>query len=81
MNVLLAGHESIERIELLLSLTRIDSKSQVKALKLHLNKGFTPELIASTYGVNKSNFSRVLSKLNATALIVERIKEIDKVVT
>ena len=80
MKVLLKGHESKERVELLLSLTRIDSEPQIKAINLHLVNGAEDTLAATTYGVSKSNLSRALKTLNETAKIVERIKEIDLIV-
>ena len=80
MKVLLQGHESAKRVELLLSLTRIESENQIKALKLHLTNGASEAFAASTYGVNKSNFSRALKTLNDTAQIVEKIKDIDSIV-
>lgn len=76
MNVLLAGNEPQERVELLLKLTKI-SEQHSKALKLHLVNGATEEYAAGVYSVNKSNLNRSLKALNETAKIVERIKELD----
>ena len=76
MNVLLAGSESQERVELLLKLTKI-SEQHAKAISMHLVTGVSEDYAAGVYSVNKSNLSRSLKALNETAKVVERIKEID----
>lgn len=77
MNYLLAGSEPAKRVELLLSLTRIDSDDVKAALHDHLVKGVNDANAIAIHGINKSNFSRALSRLNEVAGIVEQIKDID----
>jgi hypothetical protein len=77
MNYLLAGSEPAKRVELLLSLTRIDSEDVKDALRDHLVKGMNDANAIAIHGINKSNFSRALSRLNEVAGVVEQIKDID----
>lgn len=77
MNYLLAGSEPAKRVELLLSLTRIDSEDVKSALLDHLVKGMNDANAIAIHGINKSNFSRALSRLNEVAGVVEQIKDID----
>jgi hypothetical protein len=77
MNYLLAGHESKERIELLLQLTKINSDSVRDSITVHLINGFSESDAASIKCVSLSNFNRALARLNEVAGIVEQIKEID----
>lgn len=77
MNVLLSGHESLERVMLLLDLTNVSSKPTVKALTKYLVNGMPAEQVCALYSIDKSNFNRTLKAVNAKAQVVERIKEID----
>jgi hypothetical protein len=77
MNYLLAGSEPAARVELLLSLTRINSEDVKAALRDHLVKGVSDSNAIAIHGITKSNFSRALKRLNEVAAIVEQIKDID----
>lgn len=75
MKVLLQGHESEKLVNLYLSFTNIKTDSDTaKALRLHLSVGATDTAASSTYGINKSNFSRALLSLQSAAKTVEQIK-------
>lgn len=77
MKILLRGMENKRRIELLLSLTKIDSESIIKAIFDHLVDGKTKVGAAATNMIQQQNFSRALIKLNKVAEVVEEIKTID----
>ena len=64
MKYLLAGNETEDSLNALFSLTRMSSEDMKKAMRLHLVKGLDKELAISCSGVEQSNFSRDLKKLN-----------------
>jgi len=74
---LCAGHESAERVELLLSLTSIRSESVRAALCDHLVKGHAVAQAAALNDAQDANVRRGLEVVEAVADKVERIKEID----
>lgn len=77
MNYLLAGGESKERVQLLLSLTKINSESLQCAIEDHLVTGHSEKDAVLLNGVTQSNFNRAMSRINEVAGIVEKIKELD----
>ena len=77
MKMLVRGLESTERINLLLSLTRINSEPIIRALHDYLVNGRTDTGAAAINMVEQSNFNRALSKLNEVAGTVEKIKDLD----
>ncbi|MFB2653842.1 hypothetical protein [Shewanella seohaensis] len=77
MNYLLPGFESKQRIELLLSLTRISSPDVIAALTLHYTSALPAERAAARHGIEVSNFMRGQKKLEQIAAKVEAIKAID----
>lgn len=77
MNVLIQGMESIERVKLLLELTRIDSEDVKTALIDYLAKGVNLKSAAEINSVKQQNFNRALKRVNTVAYTVEEIKEID----
>ncbi|MCS6177756.1 hypothetical protein [Shewanella baltica] len=77
MNHLLPGFESKQRIELLLSLTRISSPEVIAALTLHYTSALPAERAAARHGIELSNFMRGQKKLEQIAATVEAIKAID----
>jgi hypothetical protein len=77
MKYLFKGMQSQERFELLLSLTRIQSEPVISALNDFLVKGMDKKAAALINGVELSNLSAALSKLETKAAVVEQIKEID----
>lgn len=76
MKYLMQGGESAERFDLLISLTKL-GENAVSALRDNLVIGLDESTAANLNGLNKSNFSRALTTLNAVAETVEKIKEID----
>ncbi|MEM6230697.1 hypothetical protein [Shewanella scandinavica] len=77
MNHLLPGFESKQRVELLLSLTRISSPEVIAALTLHYTSALPAERAAARHGIELSNFMRGQKKLEQIAATVEAIKAID----
>ena len=77
MNYLIAGGESKERVELLLSLTKISSEQLTDSIIDHLCVGHSEKDAIAINGVTQSNFNRAMKKLNDVAGIVEKIKELD----
>lgn len=77
MNVLIQGMESLERVNLLLALTRIDSEDVKSALIDYLTNGVDLKSAAELNDVKQQNFNRALKRINSVAYTVEKIKEID----
>ncbi|CAM4262934.1 PapB/FocB family fimbrial expression transcriptional regulator [Pseudoalteromonas maricaloris] len=77
MKYLFKGMQSQERFELLLSLTRIQSESVINALSDYLVRGIDKKASAAINGVEVSNLSAAISKLEEKAAVIERIKELD----
>lgn len=77
MKYLLPGNETTKRVELLISLTRIESEPLIKALNQHLVNGKPENSAAILNGIPQPNFSRAMVKLNKVAETVEAIKELD----
>lgn len=77
MNRLLPGFESKQRIELLLSLTRITSPEVVAALTLHYSSALPAERAAARHHIALSNFMRGQTRLERVAATIESIKELD----
>lgn len=76
-NVLIQGLESLERVNLLLGLTRIDSEDVKHSLIDYLTKGMDLKTSAEINDVKQQNFNRALKRINEVAGVVEKIKEID----
>ena len=70
---LACGQETDKHVDLIISLTSINSESTIKALKLHLVNGVTSKGIDELGFMSQSNFSRDLQKLDDVANIVEQI--------
>jgi hypothetical protein len=77
MRRLLAGHESAERFDLLLSLTSIRSEGIQAAVRDHLVNGHAVASAAALNGELDKNVRRAIATLEQAADIVEKIKEID----
>ena len=77
MQRLLPGHESADRVALLLSLTSIRSEGIQGAIHDHLVKGHAVAQAAALNGERDNNIRRALVVLEQVADTVERIKEID----
>ena len=77
MRFLLKGLESERRVNLLLSLTKIDSENIKSALIDHLSNGKTELNAATLNNLSQQNFNRALKRLNTVAGVVEEVKELD----
>jgi len=77
MKMLLRGMENKRRVELLLSLTKINSESLQYAITDHLCNGCSEKDASILNGVQQQNFNRAMVKLNKVAGIVEEIKNED----
>ncbi|MGB0895330.1 MAG: hypothetical protein ACPGUD_13055 [Parashewanella sp.] len=77
MKYLTQGHESKERIELLLKLTNIRSKAIKKSLISHFVDGVPARMAYVSQQVDQPNFARSKKRLESVASIVEEIKELD----
>jgi len=77
MKMLVRGLEKQERVELLISLTKMSSETQKQAIIDHLVKGRSDTEAALLNDVSQSNFNRAMSRLNEIAGIVEEIKALD----
>lgn len=75
MRYLVQGGQDAETVELLLSLTRIDSEDVKLALVAHLVHGLSDATSCATYDVSQSNFNRALNRLEQVAATVERLIE------
>ena len=73
----LIGHESVARVRLLLSLTKISSDDVIEAVYHHLCNGFQVDTAALLSDVEPGSLSRAVKKLSAINDIVEKIKESD----
>lgn len=77
MNYIFKGSQTIERLNLLLSLCKISSEDIKAALSDYLVRGIDKKSAALLNGVPPPNFSRALNQLNAKAEVIEKIKELD----
>lgn len=75
--MLIPGNESEERVLLFLALTGVKSPEKVDATIQHLVKGAEITMAATLYDLDQSNLRAVIKKLEAKAVIVEKIKEVD----
>lgn len=71
-----AGLHSHEEIEVLLSLTKIESESIIGALFDHLVRGFSIQEASTINGATRPNVSVNLAALNEVARKVERVNEL-----
>ncbi len=78
MNYLLAGHEPIERMQLLIQkFTKMNSEPQKKALIEHYVNALPVERAAARFGVEVSNLVRAQERLEEVASNIEQVKELD----
>ncbi len=77
MKYLLSGGESERRVDLLISLTKMDSENTISAIHDHLVKGYKDTDAAHLNDVKLPNFNRAMTRLNNVASIVEKIKNED----
>jgi hypothetical protein len=76
-SMLCQGHESEDGIELLISMTKIKSESVISAIKFHFVAGAQIQAAADAYGLEKSNLSRDIKKLNLLAVKINQYFEIN----
>ena len=78
MNYLLAGHEPLERMQLLIQkFTKMSSEAQQKALIEHYVNGLPVERAAARFGIEVSNMVRAQERLEEVASNIEQVKELD----
>lgn len=77
MSKLIQGQESEAKIDLLLSLTRINSVNKIDALKLHLVKGYPAVTAYELCDVKQQNFNFTLNALNQVYTIHEKLNDLD----
>ena len=78
MNYLLAGHEPLERMLLLIQkFTKMNSEPQKKALIEHYVNGLPVERAATRFGIEVSNMVRAQERLEEVARNIEQVKELD----
>ncbi len=70
-----AGTLTYRKVELLVALTGIRSRKQIRAIEMVLVQGLTVHESAAMFKVTISNLNRDILKLNKVAGIVERIKK------
>ncbi|MBF4433238.1 hypothetical protein ERJ77_01760 [Vibrio anguillarum] len=74
---MLAGMESQERLELVISLTSIRSEPKKAALQRHFVDGVNFSACAALEDIPESNFQRAIDRVQAADAIIEKAKEID----
>ncbi|NRA81173.1 MAG: hypothetical protein HRU18_23480 [Pseudoalteromonas sp.] len=77
MRYLLAGMESAERVNLLLSLTKINSEGKIKGIHLILVDGKSEVSASVLSGILQQNLNDAISTLEEVASKVEAIKNLD----
>lgn len=77
MKYYIPGHESIQRVTLLLGLTKIDSEDIKLGIRHVLTDGWPTCVAAFKAGVDESNLNRALSSINDKLIIHEKLKELD----
>lgn len=75
MRYLVQGGQDAETVELLLSLTRIDSDDVKQAMKDHLVTGLADSTACALREISQSNFNRALNRLESVAATVEQLIE------
>lgn len=76
-NVLCRGLENEKSLDIIFRFARLTSKDMKKALVYHLVNGAIEEHCCIVYGVEKSNFTRDLKKLNKIAKEIDNYLELN----
>ena len=76
MKYLSRGQESKKKLDLLISLTKIDSENIVCGIYDHLYRNFSISNSASINNLSQPNLSVAINKLNEVAEIVEKINDL-----
>lgn len=79
MKYLIKGQESKKKLDLLLSLTKIESEDIIGGVYDHLNRNFSISNAALFNECKRSNLSVAIKSLNETAEIVEKINELKRI--
>jgi hypothetical protein len=77
MNYLITGSEPLRKIELLISLTKIDSDNIKSAIEDVFVRGIRIGDSATINSVQQSDLSKYVKRIYKIAETVEQIKEID----
>lgn len=77
MRYIIKGSEPIERVLLLLKLTKIKSENMKSAIIDHYVNGLKEGHAALLNDVKQQNLNKALKRLNKQAGVVEEIKEYD----
>lgn len=75
MKYLIRGGESKTRVDLIISLTKMDSENMISAIHDHLVKGYQDTDASLLNDVKLPNFNKAMVRLNEIAGIVEDIKK------
>ena len=78
MKYLVPGHESKQRVELLLKFTNIRSENIKQSLIDHLVNGLPSQMAYAKHEVEQPHFSRALSRLEKVAELIEEAKELER---
>ncbi|MDG1996107.1 MAG: hypothetical protein P8J14_06425 [Emcibacteraceae bacterium] len=78
MKYLVQGLEPKQKIELLVSMTKIDSENIISALIDHLNRNFSVNQSAMLNDCKQPNVAVALKSLNEMAEKVEKINELNR---
>ena len=76
MKYLIRGQESKKKLDLLISLTKIDSENIIGGIYDHLNRNFSISNAASINNLSQPNLSVAINKLNKVAEIIEKINDL-----
>lgn len=74
-SMLVQGQESEKSIDLLISMTKIKSEQVIDALKMHFVAGAQLQMSAEANGLEKSNLSRDVKKINLIAAKINQYFE------
>jgi hypothetical protein len=76
-SMLVQGMESEKSIDLLISMTKIKSEPVIDALKAHFVEGSHVQIAAEKNGLEKSNLTRDIKKINVIAVKMNEYFEIN----
>jgi hypothetical protein len=74
---LFKGQQTKERLDILLSLTKINSENMQEALYDHFVRGMDESAAALINEIKKPNLTKSINRLNDVASKVEKVKELD----
>ncbi len=74
---MIQGLETVERLELVISLTSIRSQPQIDALRRYFVGGVNISACAALSDLTESNLQRAIKRVQAVDDTIEHIKELD----